>query len=78
MIMQKNIFMLWRNCQFGDEQEEHQGVIVVITIIAITDGISVTPDCDKCDISCSSGKIGTKLSLERSQLGGREGQVEVR
>ena len=36
------------------EQEGHQAAITAITIpaitiIAITDGISVTLDCDKCD-----------------------------
>ena len=46
---EKNIFMFWRNCQFGDGQEEQQGAIVIVTIIAITDRGSVTLDCDKSD-----------------------------
>ena len=62
---------IWAIFLLGEEEEEERTqaaitaiTICAITIIAITDGISVTPDCDKCDISCSSGKIGNGDQVE--------------
>ena len=75
--MQKNIFMFWRNCQFGDEQEEHQGAIVAITIIAITDRGSVTLDCDKSDGGQKREWRPSRFQAD-SQLSASKGQVETR
>ena len=62
--------MMWTLGKFafgGEEfeQEGHQAAITAITIpaitiIAITDGISVTLDCDKCD--SGSGQIKSRVS----------------
>ena len=71
--MPERVFMMWTQGKFafgGEEfeQEGHQAAITAITIpaitiIAITDGISVTLDCDKCD-RCRSGKKGHDEQVE--------------
>ena len=64
------LIMMWTLGKFafgGEEfeQERHQAAITAITIpaitiIAITDGISFTLDCDKCDSSSGQKNIESR------------------
>ena len=77
--------MMWTlgNFAFGGEefeQEGHQAAITAITIpaitiIAITDGISVTLDCDKCDSGQEKSRVSSVLNWVAAKAKSRLAEV---